>query len=120
MDKLDLFNIALAHLGEAAQTSLDAKTAEIAALETAWPIATHEILMRVPLNFARVRVTLLPEAVEPPFGYIYQYALPADFVTFVSVNGEEWERQTQFIQIEGRNILANVGKLNVVYIARQD
>lgn len=69
-------------------------------------------------NFARKRVIIEPSPTEvAAFGYHNAFPKPDDLVTIISVNGEPWNIQAQFVQIEGEYILANVDQLRLVYIA---
>lgn len=121
MTDLEVANFALGLLG---QYKLDVypdapenPTVYGQALEAYLPFAINDLMIDGAWNFARQRAILLPiEGIKPAFGYSNMFEIPSNLVTIISVNGEPWENQLQFVQIEGGYILANSDKLDIVYI----
>jgi hypothetical protein len=87
------------------------------ALATYLPFAINDLMIDGDWNFARKRVELTPSTtVIPLFGYSHAFPLPTDLVTIISINGEPWENQLQFAQIEGEFIYANTDLMRLVYL----
>lgn len=121
MTDLEVANFALGLLGQYKIDSYPdnpiSPTVYGQALEMYLPFAINDLMIDGEWNFARQRITLDPIAgAKPGFGYSNAFSLPLQFISLISINGEPWENQIQFAQIEGDYIFANSDQLNVVYI----
>lgn len=121
MTDLDIANYALGLLGQykiQSYPETGKKSVEGQALEAYLPFAIQDVMIDGEWNFARKRVIIEPSPTEvAAFGYHNAFPKPDGLVTIISVNGEPWNIQAQFVQIEGEFILANVDQLRLVYIA---
>ena len=80
--------------------------------------ARDALLAEYPWNFAIKREALAASVSEPVWGYAYLYALPADCLRVLAVEGEP-ESYTDPYKIEGRSIATDAAApLNIRYIAR--
>lgn len=121
MTDLEVANFALGLLGQYKVSvypdNPDKPTVYGQALAAYLPFAINDLMIDGNWNFARKRVELLPSTTEKPaFGYSNAFPLPEDLVTIISVNGQPWENQLQFVQIEGQFLYANTDLMRLVYI----
>lgn len=121
MTDLEVANFALGLLGQykvSAYPDLQNNpTVYGQALAAYLPFAINDLMIDGNWNFARKRVELLPVDDEKPlFGFSNAFTLPSDLVTIISVNGEPWENQLQFVQIEGNYLYANTDVMRLVYL----
>lgn len=124
MTDLEIANYALGLLGQykldVYPDTPDKPTVYGQALAAYLPFAINDLMIDGDWNFSRRRVELTPFATALPlpiFGYSHGFLLPDDLVTIISVNGEPWENQLQFVQIEGKFIYANTDLMRLVYLA---
>lgn len=75
------------------------------------------LLRSHPWAFATMRVKLSPLTKAPPYGYKYEFIVPADLLRLISIDTPQIGLDFRF---EGRAILANVNSLNLRYIFRND
>ena len=80
-----------------------------------YPDIRDDLLRAHPWNCATKRVILAPLADAPAFDFGYQFALPGDWLRTLQVGQKG---QGLAYRSEGRNILANVTALPLVYIFR--
>lgn len=62
-----------------------------------------------PWKFAIKRATLTPTTTPPPFGYLYAYNLPNDYIRKVTIGNDYYGNLKQPIEIEGNQVLASGG-----------
>ena len=99
--QVELANIALSKLGANPITSILDEAEEARAVRRFYKSTLRAELRSHPWNCARKRALLAALAEPPPFGFRYQYLLPADCVRILpGPNDEDW-------QVEGRRILSN-------------
>lgn len=82
-----------------------------------YPSVRDDLLRAHPWNCATKRVMLAPLATPPAFDFDYQFALPGDWIRTLQVGKKG---QALAYRSEGRNILACVTALPLVYIFRND
>lgn len=62
---------------------------------------------------------LVADAAAPPYGFSYQYVLPADLLTLTFVQLADRRTQIPEYELEGNRLLANIGSgIFIKYIAR--
>jgi len=105
LSKVDICNIALAHLGEAAIRALDDPSRRARLCQTAIDAAIKTVLSDLDWNFAR-RLKKLHEVLDvtPPAGY-YAYALPSDCVVPRELHPRGSRRAWE---INGTNLVTNI------------
>lgn len=69
-----------------------------------------------PWNFALLRATLSPTVITPTYEFSNFFPLPADCLRVVSTSIDDYHSSRMW-KIEGKKLLANVGSLNIRYIA---
>lgn len=86
--EVDIANLALSHLGDAATvSSFDPPegSAQAEHCNMFYPIARDELLEMHQWNFNTTRIVLAPLAVTPPSSWQYAYSLPNDVLNAISV-----------------------------------
>lgn len=115
----DLANYALAHLGESAISTIDDPASKAARVCRKFILPSiDEVLRSHRWNCATKRVALSASASPPVHGYRKAYALPADFVRLLEVNGEQWTGSEEFFEIEDGFLLGDFSAAEIRYIAR--
>jgi len=73
-------------------------------------------LKKHPWNFAKARMELTLDSVNPPFEYAHQFIVPADLLKLVNVYpiGRSWRRE--ILSDGSQRILANTNTLEISYI----
>lgn len=124
---VDICNLALANLGDAATvTSIDPPEGSVQAEKCAqfYPVARDALLEMHPWSFAVKRVVLADLGGTPPTNWEYRYARPADCLHAIAVYPEEpaseWDTQPFVQEMDGttRSILTNAATATLKYIAR--
>lgn len=101
---VDISNLALAHLGDAATVSSISPSDGSAQADHCvrfYPIARDVLLEAHDWNFARRRVLLTETANTPPASWAYEYALPANVVRVLKVLGEDEDENTPKVYLQG-------------------
>lgn len=116
--KTDLANRALSMLGEAKISDIGDDSVEAARVCNEHVDAViHEMLRSHRWNCAIDRAILTESADAPVFGYTKAYVLPSDFLRLLTVNGESYEAQQQFFEIEANNrLLSNWDRCHIRYV----
>lgn len=125
--KIDVFNMALAHIG-ASTTVADEQehSPERVACSRFWETCRDTLFsyQSVPWRFAKARV-LLADLGSPPAGWGYRYRYPNDCITAIEVTvtgrAELFEKKAKF-QVEheasGRVIVCDIPEAELVYVKR--
>lgn len=123
---VDIVNRALSKLGETRITSLDSpgKAAGLAA--SLFDTVRDSEISAHAWAFAKHRMMLPAEAEHPPFGWAYQYLLPADCLRVLeaglwpqAVMDDYIGGDTSQYALEGQRLLTNLGPaLNLKYLMR--
>jgi len=117
---VEVVNVALSMIGEDPITSLqdDDQTARIANLR--FPTVRDAVLRNHPWNVAKTRQQLARSIDDPPFGWKYRYALPNNWLRTIRINNyhEHWYTYGRHYEIEGRFMLTNLEKVQLVYVRR--
>jgi len=111
---IDICNAALSRLGQEPLQSLDDGSKWADLCKSNWPLVRDAVLRNHKWPCATKRVILSPLAESPPFGYSYQFQLPADYLRLWE---EDMEDAKPFV-VEGDRLLADVEEVNLVYTAR--
>ncbi len=111
-------NRALGRCGEAQILDISDAGTAARACQLHFGGTRDEVLRSHRWNFATARVQLSELATPPAFYWTHQYALPADFIRAIEVNGTE-EGYGRPWKIEGTNLLTKEESVNLVYIRRE-
>lgn len=104
---VDICNLALSHLGQKPISGIDSPETQAEAVCALHYNPTRRRLLRDWVwNCAKKRVTLSRTG-TPEFDFTDAYALPNDFVRFLSVGGEYEVDQERDYDIEGSTLLIN-------------
>ena len=113
--KVDICNLAIAHVEGARISSFSENTPEAILCNSIYAMTRDSLLRSHKWNFAIKRATLAPLATAPEYGYDYQYQLPIDCLRVVKLEyvGDRYK-------IEGRKLLCNDSSLKLKYIYRNE
>ena len=93
-DTVEIYNLALLHLGAKPCTAIDDGSAGANAITRAWATAVKAILSAANWDFALKQAELV-QGSTPLFGYDYSYTLPSDFLKALKLSGNadgfQWE-----------------------------
>ena len=118
MTETDIANRALSLLGEPAILSLDDGTAAARALGVHYEQVRDALLRSHAWDFAIERVELSRAADRPPFGWQYQFPLPADFLRLETFNMVEAGVCQSSFAVEGGMLVTNSSSAQITYVAR--
>lgn len=115
--QVEIVNAALTLLGESRITSIEDEVKAARESKALWTIARNAIMAGYNWSFAMARSQLLALATAPAFGFSTQYLLPVDCLRITQIGDyfpgldltDYRGSSTEEYQIEGRNILTNIG-----------
>jgi hypothetical protein len=114
-------NYALNRLGVGALLDLSEGNINAQLCNRFLPQAVRHLLSEYDFNFAKRRMRLAPLVDRPLFGWKYQYTLPGDMLRIIKVYGTNAvsvdEADRVRYQIEGKYLLTDEGKIEILYIA---
>ena len=114
----EVANLALSHIGSPNITSLTERDNESAReIRRVFPASRRYIASKHKWNCMTRRVVAAQISIGPVFGWEFQYQLPADYITMVSLNGNDAEQYSDYWDIEGRRLLTSADVANIRYIA---
>jgi hypothetical protein len=106
----DICNIALDYLKQAPLNNILTPVSNSEFIFSRWYDIERQAALRAhPWKFAIKRATLTPTTTPPPFGYLYAYNLPSDYIRKVTVGNDYYGNLKQKIEIENGQILAEGG-----------
>lgn len=106
----DICNISLDYLKQAALNNILSPVSTSEFVFSRWYDIERQAALRAhPWKFAIKRVTLTPTGTPPPFGYLYAYNLPNDYIRKVTIGNDYCGDLKQQLEIEGGQILASGG-----------
>lgn len=115
----DLANYALAFIGEGRITDIaDQNSAQARACNRFLQSTIDEVLRTHRWNCATARQTLSEVTPAPIGNYRHAFALPADFIRLLEVNGETWEWGNEYVAIESSKLLSNWPEVVITFIKR--
>lgn len=115
--QVEIVNAALTLLGESRITSIEDEVKAARESKALWTIARNAIMAGYNWSFAMARSQLSALATAPAFGFSTQYLLPVDCLRITQIGDyfpgldltDYRGSSTEEYQIEGRNILTNIG-----------
>ena len=112
-----IVNFALARLGAERIFSLDDTDSENARLSKIhYDQTVKQVLRSHPWNCCTERATLARETDAPPFGYLYSFQLPGDFLRALYVNDANAYGPRDSWKIEKNKLLSDDTAIQLVYI----
>ena len=118
-DSVSICNLALQRIGAKTISALTDDTTAGRACNRVYPQALDSELRAHPWIFARGRVQIAADSVDPVFGYAKRYLLPSDWLRILPTNGVDSTPVQDDFQIEGRYLLTDMASpINLVYIKR--
>jgi hypothetical protein len=116
MTTTEICNLALSHLGDTRITDFHETSVLGEKCRTHYDHERRAVLRAHRWNFAEAAVVLSALTEPPPFGYAYQYQLPADFLRLLEVNGAEASMSEPAAwRIRGNVLLLQAEQANVLY-----
>ena len=106
----DICNLALDYLKQNPLNSIETPVTNSEYIFARWYDLKRQAALRAhPWKFAIKRAVLTPTTTPPPFGYLYAYDLPNDYIRKVTVGNDYYGNLKQQIEIESGQILAEGG-----------
>lgn len=112
-DQISICNSALVKVGADRISSIDEDNKRAKILKATWDETRDAALRAHPWHFAKKRVTLVPIATAPAWGYDYQFNVPNDCLKLLTTEPDDLDFIT-----ENSLILANESSLNLLYLYR--
>jgi len=117
IDKTDIGNLALQHVGQPPVMRIDDKDNDTArVLDLVFEPALREMGRDHEWNCLKTRTTLAQSSPAPDFGFSYRYRQPTDCIRVLRVNGRDVDEPTDLYEIEGRDILTDADTMKLQYI----
>lgn len=121
--KTELFNKALARIGERPIQEGQNDTPQARACAIAFPTVLEAVLREHPWNFAIKRVVLSPLVEKPAFGYANYFKIPSDCVRIVQIQTDESKNTPRAFEphpyaTERGKIACDVNLLYVRYVTK--
>lgn len=109
--KNDICNLSLDYLKQTPLNNIDSPQSVSEFVFARWYDIERQAALRAhPWKFAIKRATLSPDPLNPPpFGYLYAYDLPNDYIRKVTIGNDYYGNLKQQIEIESGQILAAGG-----------
>lgn len=122
MTKLEVANRALSILTSGTITDLDDALDEKArSIKAIFDIAAREVMREHRWSCCIKRAELTASETSPTkvgyFGYQFSYPLPTDCLRFLDLNGEPYRPKSEFMDLNGRDLLSNAGTAHIRYVA---
>ena len=115
---VDICNLALDELGEAAITALDEGSPVANLCSRNYAPARDQVLRSHPWNFAVARRRLARLSAVPAFGFAYAYQRPTDWLRTISVHAGDGGTDAVPYRMEGDRFVSGAADLFLRYIAR--
>lgn len=106
----DILNATLRELGAKRITSIDENIPRAKVLKDIYHIMRREMFQDGRYKFCTTRSSLTLKGTTPDFGYLYEFELPANFLTDVK------EENDYIYEVENDGILSDESALNLIYI----
>lgn len=114
-------NVALGMIGEQAIAGITDDNPRANALNTQWEPVLREVLASAPWKFAKDRATLAQSLAGPEFGYRFQYNLPSNYITLISLNSVQLFNQvSDLYDTENGKILTDEAEAKIEYVFMQE
>lgn len=117
---VDICNLALDELGEAAITALDEGSPVANLCQRNYAPARDQVLRSHPWNFAVTRRRLARLSAAPAFGFAYAYQRPTNWLRTISVHGSAAGTDAPPYRMEGDRLLSDAAEIYLRYIARTE
>lgn len=115
----DLANYALAYIGEGKISDInDPNSPQARACNRFMDQTIDEVLRSHRWNCATARQDLSKLPDKPLGNYEHQFAIPADCLRVLDVNGETWELGNEYFSLEGNRLLTNWPTVTMTFIKR--
>ena len=106
----DICNLSLDYLKQNPLNSIETPVTNSEYIFARWYDLKRQAALRAhPWKFAIKRAVLTPTTTPPPFGYLYAYNLPNDYIRKVTIGNDFYGNLKQQIEIESGQILAEGG-----------
>jgi hypothetical protein len=116
LTKVDICNAALDTIGATPIAAIADANLRAEACNRNYDLAVKEALRSHAWNFAKDRATLTI-GTAPSFEWASSFALPADYVTLLQLNGVSFPAEPgDFFEIEGTNLLTDETTAEIQYI----
>lgn len=112
MTKLQIFNVALGHIGSHRVSSVDEASNEAEHCRTAFDKTRRSLLRAHDWNFATTEVTLSAVADAEMFDFDNAYQLPSDYIKAVKFGGYEAGTKHNMWKIAGDKVHSNISAEN--------
>ena len=120
MNKIDVINRALAHIGGYKLENINENTLSAETFDSMYASLLDEMLASHNWSEAIEYVELAQLAETPVFGWGYIFQLPTNCLRVISVNEDDQYTQSDKFEIVGNKIYSDVSTINLKYIKRID
>jgi hypothetical protein len=118
MTPTDIANQALSRLGQSLVSDLSENSPSAIVCRTHYEAVRDSLLRQHPWNFAVARAQLTESDTAPAFGWDHQYALPADCLRILTLNGVQAAMCASDFETESGYLLTDAVEAKITYVRR--
>lgn len=122
--RTQIANNALSYLSAGSIVNLNDDDAKARAINGIFDQAAKEVIRTHRWSCCIGRAKLSKLADDPlqngNFGYSGAYQLPADCLRILDINGEPWSEKAEFFDLNGRQLLSDLGEIYLRYVKWED
>ncbi len=122
--RTQIANNALSYLSAGSIVNLNDDDAKARAINGIFDQAAKEVIRTHRWSCCIGRAQLSQVSGDPlqngNFGYAHAYQLPTDCLRILDINGEPWSEKAEFFDLNGRQLLADVGEVYLRYVRWED
>lgn len=119
-DVTTICNLALGKIGSERIMALTDQSQPARFCSLFYAQTRDELLREHAWNFATARATLSALSAAPEFGWRFQFALPADCLRVLQLNGYEELQSRDMFDLEGGNLLTDQASAEIRYVRREE
>lgn len=122
--RTQIANNALSYLSAGSIVNLNDDDAKARAINGIFDQAAKEVIRTHRWSCCIGRAKLSKLADDPlqngNFGYSGAYQLPSDCLRILDINGEPWSEKAEFFDLNGRQLLSDLGEIYLRYVKWED
>jgi hypothetical protein len=118
MTPTDIANQALSRLGQSLVSDLSENSPSAIVCRTHYEAVRDSLLRQHPWNFAVARAQLTESDTAPAFGWDHQFALPADCLRILTLNGVQAAMCASDFETESGYLLTDAVEAKITYVRR--
>jgi len=122
--RTQIANNALSYLSAGSIVNLNDDDAKARAINGIFDQAAKEVIRthRWSCCIGRAQLSQLSASTlqSGNFGYAHAYQLPSDCLRILDINGEPWSEKAEFFDLNGRQLLSDLGEIFLRYVKWED